>query len=83
MLVTAKDKDTFRRVLMLWSSYYRDAMLTSAQSNAPLASVDRAEEITTLAKSLSLPQARKDGGRTSNGLWNCLIRTSTRACWRR
>ena len=58
----ARDKDTFRRVLMLWSSYYRDVMLTSAQSNAPLANVDRAEEITALAKSLSLPQARRTVG---------------------
>ena len=28
----ARDKDTFRRVLMLWSSYYRDVMLTAAQA---------------------------------------------------
>jgi DNA polymerase III subunit delta' len=55
----AKDKDTFRRVLMLWSSYFRDVMLTAAQAGAPLANIDRAEEIATLAKSLSLPQARR------------------------
>jgi hypothetical protein len=39
-------------------------MLTSAQTNAPLANIDREEEITALAKSLSLPQAR----RTVSGL---------------
>jgi DNA polymerase-3 subunit delta' len=63
----ARDKDTFRRVLMLWSSYYRDVMLTAAQAtpgkapgtSSPLANVDRAEEIAALAKSLSLPQARR------------------------
>jgi DNA polymerase-3 subunit delta' len=55
----ARDKDTFRRVLMLWSSYFRDVMLTAAQANAPLTNMDRMEEITALAKSLSLLQARR------------------------
>ena len=55
----AKDKDNFRRVLTLWSSYFRDIMLTAAQTDSPLANVDRAEEIAALAKSLSLPQARR------------------------
>jgi DNA polymerase III subunit delta' len=58
----AKDKDTFRRVLMLWSSYFRDIMLTAAQANSPLANIDRAEEIAALAKNLSLPEARKTVG---------------------
>jgi DNA polymerase-3 subunit delta' len=58
----ARDKETFRRVLMLWSSYYRDVMLSAAQASAPLANIDRADEIATLAKSLSLPQARKTVG---------------------
>jgi DNA polymerase-3 subunit delta' len=55
----ARDKDAFRHVLMLWSSYFRDVMLTVAQAGSPLANIDRAEEIATLAKSLSLPQARR------------------------
>ena len=63
----ARDKDTFRRVLMLWSSYYRDVMLTIAQANAPLANIDRAEEITALAKSLLPAAGAKDGGRTRAG----------------
>jgi DNA polymerase-3 subunit delta' len=58
----AKDKDNFRRVLMLWSSYYRDVMLTAAQASSPLANIDHADEIAALAKSLSLPQARKSVG---------------------
>jgi DNA polymerase-3 subunit delta' len=66
----ARDKDTFRRVLMLWSSYYRDVMLAISKAapgstpgiSLPLANVDRAEEIAALAKSLSLPQARKTVG---------------------
>jgi DNA polymerase III subunit delta' len=63
----AKDKDTFRRVLMLWSSYFRDVMLTTAQATPgstpgasfPLANIDCAEEIAGLATRLSLPQARQ------------------------
>jgi DNA polymerase-3 subunit delta' len=66
----SKDKETFRRVLMLWSSYFRDVMLTAAQATSgstpgasfPLANVDRAEEIAALTKILSLPQARKTVG---------------------
>jgi DNA polymerase III subunit delta' len=58
----ARDKDIFRRVLMLWSSYYRDVMLTAAQASSPLANIDRADEIAALAKSLSLPQTRKTVG---------------------
>jgi hypothetical protein len=49
-------------VLMLWSSYYRDVMLTAAQASSPLANIDHADEIAALAKSLSLPQARKSVG---------------------
>ena len=58
----AKDKDTFRLVLMLWSSYYRDVMLTAAKAQSPLANVDRTEEIAALAGQLSLQQARKTVG---------------------
>jgi len=58
----AKDKDIFRRVLMLWSSYYRDVMLTVAQASSPLANIDRADEIAALAKGLSLSQVRKTVG---------------------
>ncbi len=60
----ARDKDIFRRVLMLWSSYYRDAMLVISKASSPLANIDRADEISALAGQLTLPQVR----RTVNGL---------------
>lgn len=68
----ARDKDIFRRVLMMWSSYYRDAMLVISKATpgstpgagSPLANIDRADEITALAGQLTLPQAR----RTVSGL---------------
>ena len=51
--------ERFRETLLLWLSFWRDVMLRSAGSDAPLANVDRAAEIETLATKLSLPEARK------------------------
>lgn len=55
----AKDKDNFRRVLLIWSSFFRDVLLSAAQASAPLANVDRTAEIAQLSKKLSLQQARR------------------------
>ena len=63
----AKDKDNFRRVLLIWSSFFRDVLLSAAQAtpgktpgtSAPLANVDRTAEISQLSGQLSLQQARQ------------------------
>lgn len=55
----ARDKDNFRRVLLIWSSFFRDVLLTTSKADAPLANVDRTEEIAALAKRLSMQQARR------------------------
>jgi DNA polymerase III subunit delta' len=63
----AKDKDNFRRVLLIWSSFFRDVLLSVAQAtpgrapgtSAPLANVDRVAEIAQLSGRLSLQQARQ------------------------
>jgi DNA polymerase-3 subunit delta' len=55
----AKDKDNFRRVLLIWSSFFRDVLLSAAQADAPLANVDRTAEISQLSGQLSLQQARQ------------------------
>jgi DNA polymerase-3 subunit delta' len=55
----AKDKEAMRRVILLWLSYWRDVMLRAAKEDIPLANVDRAGEIDSLAAQISLPQARK------------------------
>ncbi len=55
----AKDKETFRNVLLLWLGYWRDVLLRSAASAAAVANLDRADEIEDLARRLPLPAARR------------------------
>jgi DNA polymerase-3 subunit delta' len=63
----AKDKDNFRRVLLIWSSFFRDVLLSAAQATpgkapgagSPLTNIDRAAEIEQLSGRLSLQQARR------------------------
>jgi DNA polymerase-3 subunit delta' len=55
----AKEKDTLRQVLLVWLSFWRDVFLTAAKADAPLANLDRTEEIQRLAGKLSLAEARK------------------------
>lgn len=54
-----KDKDTFRQVLLIWLSYWRDVMLRASQADISIANVDRAEEIESLARLLNLPRAHR------------------------
>ncbi len=56
----SKDRDTFRRALQTWLSYWRDALLIAAQSSTPLVNLDRQAELEDLAKSsLDLATARR------------------------
>lgn len=55
----AKDKETFRSVLFLWLTYWRDVLIHSAGSSAPLVNVDCTAEIVSLAGRLGLPEARR------------------------
>jgi len=55
----ARDKDTMRNVLLLWLSYWRDVLLCAGGSSAPIANIDRAKEIESLAARLSLSEARR------------------------
>ena len=55
----AKEKDVMRQVFIVWLSYWRDVFLRVSKADSPLANVDRAEEIETLAKKLDLPAARQ------------------------
>ena len=55
----AKEKDVMRQVLLIRLSYWRDVLLRAAKADSPLANVDRADEIKTLAKKLDLPAARQ------------------------
>ena len=55
----AKDKESTRRVFMLWLSYWRDVMLCTAERNVRLANVDRDAEIGALADKLTLSASRR------------------------
>jgi DNA polymerase III gamma/tau subunit len=55
----AKDKETFRNVLLLWLAYWRDVLLRVAGSESPIINVDRSEEIGEQAGHLSLPEAHR------------------------
>ncbi|MEW5940604.1 MAG: DNA polymerase III subunit delta' C-terminal domain-containing protein, partial [Chloroflexota bacterium] len=55
----AKEKDAMRQVLLVWQSFWRDVLLRASQADAPLANVDRVEEINALAARLDLPAARR------------------------
>jgi DNA polymerase-3 subunit delta' len=55
----ARDRDALRRVLLIWSAYWRDVLLLAARSDAPLTNIDRAPELESIAASASLPVARE------------------------
>lgn len=55
----AKDKDALRQSLLLWLSLWRDVLLRAARTDSPLANVDRAEWVESLAGGLSVAEARK------------------------
>ena len=55
----SKDKDSMRRVILLWLSYWRDVMLRTAQATSPLVNVDRNMEIEDIAHHLDLSSARR------------------------
>ncbi|MFZ1043296.1 MAG: DNA polymerase III subunit delta' [Anaerolineales bacterium] len=54
-----KDKDTLRNVLLLWLSYWRDVLLCAGGSAVPLANIDRAKEIESLAERVSMSEVRR------------------------
>lgn len=55
----AKDKETFRNVLLLWLSFWRDVLLRVAGSEGPMINVDCSEEIGEQAVRLTLREAHR------------------------
>lgn len=55
----AKDREAMRQTLVTWLSFWRDVLLRAAEADAPLANIDRMDEIESLAGKLSLPGARQ------------------------
>lgn len=54
----SKDKDSMRRVILIWLSYWRDIMLRTAQAATPLVNIDRNMEIEEFAHRMDLSSAR-------------------------
>jgi len=54
-----KDKDAMRNVLLLWLSFWRDVLLCAGGSSVPLANIDRAVEIESLAEHISMSDVRR------------------------
>jgi DNA polymerase-3 subunit delta' len=55
----AKDKDAMRNVLLLWLSFWRDVLLRAGGASTPIANIDRAQEIESLAGRINLSEARR------------------------
>lgn len=55
----SKDKEAMRQTILVWLSYWRDVLLQTAGAEAPLANIDRAPEIGSLAARLDLATVRR------------------------
>lgn len=64
----SKDKDSMRRVILIWLSYWRDVMLRTAQAGTPLVNIDRNMEIEDIAHRMDLSSARLVVGELENTL---------------
>jgi len=53
-----KERETLRRALQAWLSFWRDVLLYAAGSDTPLTNVDRADQVENLAGRLDLPFVR-------------------------
>jgi DNA polymerase III subunit delta' len=63
-----KDKDALRNVLLLWLSYWRDVLLCAGGSAVPIANIDRAKEIKSLAERVSMSEVRRMVSKLENSL---------------
>jgi hypothetical protein len=48
-----------RQVVLIWLSYWRDVLLRAGGVSAPIANLDRVQEIEALAERLDLSAARR------------------------
>ncbi len=64
----SKDKDAMRNVLLLWLSYWRDVLLCAGGSSVPIANIDRAKEIESLAERVSMSEVRRVVSKLENSL---------------
>jgi len=55
----SKDKAILQNTLQTWLTFWRDIMLRTAESSAPLINIDRQDEIFSLAQQIDLVTAQK------------------------
>jgi len=55
----SRDKESMRKAILIWLSYWRDVMLRTAQARTPLVNIDRNLEIEDLAGRMDLSSARR------------------------
>jgi DNA polymerase-3 subunit delta' len=73
-----KDKESFQETLKVWLSYWRDVLLQATGSMTPLMNLDRAEEISTLARQLNLSTIKKVVDALDRTLWQVRANVNVR-----
>lgn len=63
-----KDRETFRDILLVWLTYWRDILISASGSTAPLVNIDRTDEIASLSGKLNVPEARQAVERVETAL---------------
>ncbi|MBT3320834.1 MAG: hypothetical protein HN392_00960 [Anaerolineae bacterium] len=65
----AKDKEDFRRTLLIWLSLWRDVMLNVAGDKESIVNIDQYELIERLADQLNLREVKKLLEASEKGIW--------------
>ncbi|MCL4825439.1 MAG: hypothetical protein KJZ57_14610, partial [Anaerolineales bacterium] len=55
----AKDKDALRQTLLVWETFWRDALLRASKADSPVLNVDRLDELDAQAARLGLTGTRR------------------------
>ena len=55
----SKDKESFNQVLQVWLSYWRDVLLRAAETQAPIANLDRVEELEEISARVEMAAAKQ------------------------
>lgn len=55
----AKDKDALRQTLLVWETFWRDALLRASKADSPVLNADRLEELDAQAARLGLTGTRR------------------------
>jgi DNA polymerase-3 subunit delta' len=73
-----KDKLVFRQALLIWLAFWRDILLLTSKSRAPLTNPDRREDIARLSRKIDSKTAREVVGALENRLGELRTNANTR-----